>query len=298
MIKRYYAVVTGTVIASVVLYRQFTTNPAQYSDGHYRTLRIDESKSFVGPGSIIAVMNTPKMGTGGLFTTVTTSHKCHSNTDVAKSVNLVDCEDDIQAFRTHWYDDGAKIIQKHRKKNPEGKCLIISAIRNPTSWFASMFLQRGGGCDKDNWPTKEKLLRDFREFIAQNGYFKPLQGTLPALMKDFKGGSLANQIEIMDNNGGYSLLGPAPHESEVAGCELLLLSMDQSDLWPVVFEKIDPKIQFNRGASRVEQCPEYIEHIKVVADYELTKEEKLKIYQNQLHGGNFVKDWFDAYRYL
>jgi len=296
--KTCYLLAAGTGLA-ILLYSQFSTNPSQYSDGHYRSLTIGQTKkSYFGPKSIIAVINTPKMGTGGLFTTVTASHDCSTNNEALQSVNLLDCEGDRKAFRTHWFDAGSQTIQQHREEHPEGQCLIISAIRNPASWFASMFLQRGGGCNKDDWPTKEKLIRDFRTFLAKNGYFRPLKGALPDLMKEFNVVSLKEQAKIIEENGGYSMLGPATSESDLEGCELLLLSMDQSDRWPEIFEKIDPEIKFNRGASRLDQCPEYTEHIKVVADYKLSKEERFKIYTNEKHGGHFVEEWFDAYKYM
>lgn len=281
------------VIAAGITFLVINDWSSQYG-GNSNTLRRassdDNVKSYSGPGSITAVLNTAKMGTGGLFQTIEKSWECHPAPQVEK-LFVVNCKDDRRSFRTHYFDKGTEDIQKHRERHPEGKCLIVTAIRSPASWFASMYLQSA----KRNWKPKEEMLQDFRSFLA-SGDFHMLHQVLPDLLKDFYAGSLIEQTKIMDENGGYSLIGPAPPTSVVAGCDLLFLRMEQSERWPEFFQKLGPGFRtFKEGESRIQQHPEAIDQIKAIASYKLTSEEKISIYNRE---NEFIRNWFDSYGYM
>ena len=145
------------------------------------------------------------------------------------------------------------------------------------------------------WQTDENILDNYRSFIASDNFIPVLLDTLPTILREFNAGSLTTQMKIIDQNAGYSFLGPAPHESSVAGCEGLLLSVEHSHRWKEILEMIDPNIQFESSPSRMETNPMSVDQIKIVADYQLTYEEKKAIYTK---GGPFIADWFDAYRYM
>jgi len=49
---------------------------------------------------------------------------------------------------------GAKAIQEQRKENPDGQCLIVTAIRSPATWFASKYLESTGGYKKGRMANK------------------------------------------------------------------------------------------------------------------------------------------------
>lgn len=99
----------------------------------------------------------------------------------------------------------------------------------------------------------------------------------------------------MDRNGGYSILGPAPPTSSLAGCDLLFLRMEDSERWPAVFRSIDSGLRYEVGVSRLEQHPDMVDRINAVAEYELTGEEKKRIYTR---GDSFIRDWFNSYGYM
>lgn len=245
-------------------------------------------KSYSSPGSIAAVMNTPKMGTGGLQRTFQKSWKCPNATPVPfMAVNQ--CDDGRRFTRTHWFGSGLRDIQKHREEYPEGQCLIVTALRNPVSWFGSMYLQKA----KQHWKPKEEMIQDYKKFLAA-GDFVSLTQVLPDLLKEFNAGTLIEQSRIMDKNGGYSLI-HAPEKSALVGCDLLFLRMEQSHQWPDIFETLDPEIRNMKGNSRLDDHPENREQINAIAAYELTFEEKMNIYNKQ---DKFVREWFDAYGYM
>jgi len=268
-----------------------------------RSFSSDRRLNNTAAKGIFAVINTPKMGTGGLLATALSRDCTESNIDVG-GLGMYDCPDEKTVLRTHKFDIGSNAIKEYRTNNPGSQCLIVTAIRNPTSWLASKFLESLGaakfvpalgGCNLDEWPSKETLLRDFQEYAQLKSSYGALTHALPGLLEEFGGGEIREQFEIMDANEGYSLLGPAPPGSIVEGCNLLFLRMEQSDRWPAIFEQIDPTVEFKKGVARDEQCPNLTEYIKVITDYEMTEAEKKSIYQN---GERFVKDWFDAYGYM
>jgi len=249
------------------------------------------------------VINTPKMGTDGLTKTMV-SKGCKETKINVSELKRFDCQrgHKKQVLRTHKFDIGSEAIERHRNGNSKGRCLIVTAVRSPATWFQSYFLQTLGpqkyvkslgGCNLDDWPSSEELLEDFRDFLhKKSSAYGALTLAIPGLLNEFGGGSLREQFEIMDRNGGYSELGPAPPESIMAGCNLLFLRMEQSDRWPAIFDQIDPTIKFEKGLARVDRCPNLANRIKVVQDYSMTIAEKNFIYQR---GDRYIKDWFDAY---
>jgi len=249
----------------------------------------DKLETFTNPGTLIAIMNTARMATGSLFLAFRNSWSCSAVPPV-DAVRSLNCDNNRLVFRTHWFNAGVKQIQNHRKDHSEGQCLIVAAIRSPETWFASIFLQMN-----TVWQTDENILDNYRSFIASDNFIPVLLDTLPTILREFNAGSLTTQMKIIDQNAGYSFLGPAPHESSVAGCEGLLLSVEHSHRWKEILEMIDPNIQFESSPSRMETNPMSVDQIKIVADYQLTYEEKKAIYTK---GGPFIADWFDAYRYM
>lgn len=273
---------------------QYDANPqsARKLSGTLRELHVQGSivKSYSSPGSIAAVMNTAKTGTGGLFETFEHSWKCGNAPPVPK-LAVANCEDDRRVFRTHWPEAGVQDIQNHRTNHPDGQCIIVTVMRSPATWFASMFLQIA----KREWKPKEEMLQDYKEFLTTSEATKMMHSVLPYLLSEFKAGSLTEQAKIMDANGGYSFLGTAPSSSALTGCDLLFLRMEESNRWPKLFEMIDSDIHFKIGTSRIQQHPEAIEQIKAIAAYELSSEEKTSIYNRE---NDFIRDWFDAYGYM
>jgi len=293
-VKLYYFIAIGLTILVI---NQFSANV----DGYGRYLnsedkqsveeRInDEEVSNTGSKDIYAVINTPKMGTGGLTSTIAVG--CRKTESNVRGLATYDCPHGRKAIRSHIFDVGFNVVEEHRKDNPAGKCLIVTAIRSPATWFASHFAQTLG-CNMEDWPSEEALLIQFRAFI-QNSSASHISTAIPGLLNEFGGGSLQEQFKIMDAHGGYSLLGPAPPQSTVAGCKLLFLRMEQNDHWPAIFKKVDQTIDFRRGEAKTELCPNLNERMKIIKNYELTIAEKNRIYEI---GNKDVKDWFDAYGY-
>merc|ERR1740139_1428168 len=97
----------------------------------------------------------------------------------------------------------------------------------------------------------------------------------------------------MDINGGYSIIGPAPESSIIAGCELLFLRMEDRESWPDIFETVFPGVKYTKEESLLKGCPHATNILKALEDYEFTKAEIKAI----INHGDLIKEWFDVYGY-
>jgi len=262
---------------------------------------------------LYVVINTPKMGSDGLTSTVVSKGCKESKLNPIDELKRFDCPDGHTILRTHKFELGVTAIEEHRRTTQsqgngdgdgDGKCLIVTAIRHPASWFPSFFVQTMGpsyfvpslgGCNLDKWPSEKALLAEYKAFLhKRTSAYSTLNMALPGLLAEFNGGSLQHQFTFMDQNGGYSELGPAPPSSRVAGCKLLFLRMEESERWPAIFKSIDPTLKFKKGLARIDKCPTLTERLKVITDYEMTDEDKDVIFRT---GDKYVRDWLDAYGY-
>jgi len=280
----------GMLVASVLLLR------LNYQSVHHQRSMQHSTKSrtYNNPRSVIAVINTPRMGTASLSQTFINSWNC-TNGQGYPSYLTHNCPDERMIVQTHDVDAAAKAIKRHRQEYPGGKCLIVTAIRSPATWFPSLYSQESRICGASSM-SKHDMLQDYKRFLGDTNVIEQTTGScLPRLMNEFEGGSLREQDKIMDYSGGYSTLGPASAESVIAGCQLLFLRMEQSNRWSGFINKFVPGSEYHRGKSQISKCPELREHIKMLQDYELSKEEKVNIYN---HGGVIIPDWFDSYKYF
>jgi len=234
------------------------------------------------------------MATGTLQGTFSTSLKCKGR-DPIRTVNLSgNCERDQKVMRSHDFNKAASYIQQYRGRYPNGRCHIVTALRSPNHWFASLFNEynkaRGSHCPDVNIPLDERV-RNFKTFLATNR-FELVFDMLGRLLNEYDV-SLTSQFRLMDKNGGYSVLGPAPDNSIIAGCELLFLRIEDNDNWPDIFRKMFPGLQYRTVQSRSDMCPHAADTLKILEDYVMTKGEKETI----LSRDNTIKEWFDLYDY-
>lgn len=250
--------------------------------------------SYSVPESVIAVITTPKTGTTGLTQNFKNSWECEKVVEDPFFLTY-GCPDDRLLVRSHQFGAGAQVVQQHRQEHPGGHCLLVTSIRHPANWLPSLYTQKENIC-KNTSMTKNDMLEDYKRFFGnEHLILHSAETSLPGLMREFTFGSLKEQAKIMDQNGGYSILSPTFPASIFAGCELLLLRMEQSKQWPEIIQMMVPENKFSQGKSGVSQCPELADHIKMLQDYELTMEERLRIYN---YGGGLMADWFDAYEYI
>jgi len=280
----------------IALYNQGGASVADWFDayGYMNDSSQKNIEPYNAPGTVVAVINTPKAGTGGLTQNFERSFECGQARDNRSSLSW-DCPDNKLVVRTHEFRAGQRAVRKHRQQHPDGKCLIVTAIRSPEPLLPSLYIQRKRICD-DISMTKKEMLQDYKQWLSVvSNVGKTFDGCLPELLQEFNGGSLVEQSKIMDRNNGYSILQSTSSDSAFVGCELLLLRMEQNDRWPEIIEMMIPGNEFYEGESRATQCPKLAGYIKMLQEYELTTDEKMALYTN---AGASVADWFDAYGYI
>jgi len=259
----------------------------------YNTIQTD-GKTYNSPQSVIAMINTPKTGTEGLTQNFRKFWKCSKENESPFAYTYA-CPDEKKVIRAHQFAAGTKELQLHRQAHPGGQCLIVTSIRHPATWFPSLYAQRRKICENFDM-TKDDMLNDYKAFLAdEHSTVRSAESALPGLIKEFPFGSLKEQAKIMDQNGGYSILAPTSPESLFAGCELLFLRIEQSEQWPEIIQMMVPEIRYERTVSQSSRCPKMADHVKMLKDYELTMEEKIKI---STYGGGLMADWFDTYDYI
>jgi len=254
---------------------------------------VQSSLSNTGSTKILfAMISTPLMEATGFLPSVITPECMRKEMNAHDDkFSLFNCPEGHSVLQSRKFDTGSKVIEQYRKENPEDDCLIVTAIRDPMSWFQSYFLHsldsKFSSCKLDEWASKEAFLMEFKKFVQVKN--PALSNAIPDLLNEFNGGSLQDQVMIMERGGGdehSTILGPAPPGSIVAGCNLLLMKM----------KNIDPNLEFvHKEWATEEECPQLPEYVKVITDYEMTIEEKQTIYQS---GDDNLRDWFDAYGYL
>lgn len=68
-------------------------------------------------------------------------------------------------------------------------------------------------------------MTEFIKFATKFNLEVPLGLTIGKLLNAYNIPSLAALVQMMDVNGGYSILGPSPDNIIIDGCEFLALSM-------------------------------------------------------------------------
>jgi len=255
--------------------------------------------SFNEPGTIYAVLNTPRMGPGTFQQSFLTSLDCGEGMKIP-GVDVHECDMNQTVIRSNGFGASSALIHKHRRNYPDGRCHIVTSLRSPTHWFASRFEEtstfQGAQCRDIEIPLDDAL-REYKSFLITRD-FGPTFYTLNSLLNEYRVRdeyrvSLTSQFQMMDKNGGYSIIGPAPEGSIIAGCELLFLRMEESESWPDIFETVFTGIKFALGEARLEQCPHAAATLNALKDYEFTKAE-IKM---MTRDGGLIEEWLYVYGY-
>merc|ERR1712176_695518 len=164
------------------------------------------------PKSLVAVINTAKMATGSLSRHFLTSWDCKESQVNEGGLNIHGCTDNRTVLRSHKYDVALEGIRKWRTEYPNQKCLILTAVRSPSTWFQSQYIQRKGQCDASKMGLDD-MKQDYKQYLMTFDVGKALNTALPQLLQEFGGGELQDQFTIMDQTGGYSVLGPLTNKN-------------------------------------------------------------------------------------
>eukprot|EP00521_Asterionellopsis_glacialis_P006543 CAMPEP_0195281676 /NCGR_PEP_ID=MMETSP0707-20130614/887_1 /TAXON_ID=33640 /ORGANISM="Asterionellopsis glacialis, Strain CCMP134" /LENGTH=357 /DNA_ID=CAMNT_0040340583 /DNA_START=81 /DNA_END=1154 /DNA_ORIENTATION=- len=274
--------------------------------------------------SIIAVINTPKCGTGGLTIGASKTLHCSLPQEPIPNVQHKDCEDG-HVIRTHDVINGMQLLgdirksfkQQKQQKGHEGdqqQCLIITAVRDPQTWLPSLFLEsnRNELCDRNEDKSasrqqhlSKKVMRMYKHWMNTNMYRVRwgLKDVRPQLLEEF-GTNLRTEMGNIERNGGYSLI-PHPSASSLYdgdnvlnGCELLFLRMEDHEKWPSILSSVLPGgFTYDKPSGRVDLCPNIKEAYKDLLEYKLPYRDRNAIIGDDSISPHIL-DYFNAYGYL
>jgi len=266
--------------------------------------------------SIIAIVNTPKCGTGGMALHFQGLYECRIRGTDLPTVKHGKCINPtgVDIIKSHCFDDSMKYLRGYltetTSKGEPKKCLIVTAVRNPETWLPSKFMEdiKRDYCEATDIST-EQAVQDFRTWLPKNSRVSRhrAQWNIPHFLKMYNT-NLDAQMKIFKQNGGYSLLPPVPvakvdpatrieNFPVQAHCSLLFLQVEYSDMWPQIFDMVAPGQNYVTPENRDELCPANTERNKAVKKYQLTEREKKKFIGDDEYSP-YLEEWFRAYGYI
>ena len=287
----------------------------------------------------VAIINTPKCGTVGLWEYFMESYHCHSkvlpHTEVGPIVFETDvegCPNGYVVQRGHLIEPSAEALtqnfnfiqnsDKEIQKIEDKKCLVVSAIRDPQAWLASVFMEKYGSLCEDAMKGELKpkqALKIYKEWLQSDSrlfYHREIH----FLMLEFGAKSLMEEMNIVKQNGGFSFYThPSKTRSEheqlhmdneirnmktipspFAPCDLLFLRLEDHENWPKILEKVvdipenaENKYHYQQPVTREDICPALLNHYRLLKSYKMTEEEKA----NVIGDIPFMAAWFKSYGY-
>jgi len=243
----------------------------------------------IEPGSILAVINTEKCGTGSMQSSIKNSLRCYEKGPFYQQARVYyGCEHGGELIRTHNSGDGAKAIEMLREGSSDKKCAVMSAFRSPQTWVPSAFMQLAGICHtKMSYKEYEK---QYHEYIMKhsNDIRGQLIGTRTHLMKEF-GITFTEVMESMKKNHGYSLHNNPSPDGSFANCELLMLRMEDGEKWREIFATLYPGVKYAPNEKRTDACPEIANHYRAIEKRKFTAEERIAIISDNPKAEEFFK---------
>jgi len=274
--------------------------------------------------SVIAVINTPKCGTGGLTTGASQTLQCGVGQEPILGVQHKDCQDG-HVIRTHNVVNGMQLLNDIRKsfkqqkqqkghEDDQQQCLIITAVRDPQTWLPSLFLESNkvelcglneGESTSRQKRLSKKVLRMYKHWMNTDMHRVRwgLNYVRPQLLEEF-GTNLRTEMENIERNGGYSLIqhpSSSPlydRDNVLNGCELLFLRMEDHDKWPSILSSLLPGgFTYDKPLGRVDLCPNIKEVYKELLEYKLPYRDRNTIIGDDSKSPHIL-DYFNAYGYL
>mmetsp|Transcript_45680 Transcript_45680/g.55419 ORF Transcript_45680/g.55419 Transcript_45680/m.55419 type:complete len:675 (+) Transcript_45680:290-2314(+) len=269
--------------------------------------------------SVIAVINTPKCGTGGMYKHFADSYDCTFERTMFDGVMIGPCKrpNSIDVIRSHNHENSLLMLRMYLldnlKQKQQKKCLILTAVRDPKTWFPSKFMEdeKKKYCEATDI-TPEQAVEDYRDWLvyANNRNRHRAQWNIPHFLKLY-GTTLKEQMKVLEENRGYSLLPPVPPpESSLrdnssvqdvpvqSHCSLLFLQVEHGDKWPEVFQNLSPGPEYKAPEDRNNLCPNNKERNAAIKKYELTEREKRFFIGQNDEYSDFIEEWFRVYGYI
>lgn len=193
-----------------------------------------------------------------------------------EKTRFFDCGNNKMFFRTHFADSATTVktlfdLWNSMDKNRAGRCVAISAVRNPLESIPSRFFQSHRELCNGSQPL-EDVLQMYEDYLAS-----PLSAsqvlTIADVLRIFAGKDvdLYQALTKLSENG-VAFFNEAEESSPWAGCELVVVQIDHDEDGMNVDHTMGVLFpgEFDPALSRPELCPNAIENIEAIYNYELT----------------------------
>ena len=150
-------------------------------------------------------------------------------------------------------------------------------------------------CDPEEPISYREFEEEYHNFIMGHTRFiqEQMTSTRTHLTRHF-GITMADVIEAMNINGGYSLHSNPYPTGALNNCELLFLRMEDGPKWKDIFSTLYPGIKYHPNRPRTDACPKIAEYYKAIERRGFTEEEM----ESMIQGNSDVAAYFQMYNLL
>lgn len=207
-------------------------------------------------------------------------------------------------IRSHSPELASKVLEEIASPAPTGKCMVVTAIRDPRLAVPSKFFEGQKTFLCDGQQSKNQVIDLYRKYLQSAGSVKGVFGVTAKLLKDFGATSITTELRRLRDNGGFMLLKEPSLGGPWVGCELLVLDMEKGSEWEGILAANVPgakhlaaKKPMDSGyTSREELCPNAAGNYHAIMDVKLPLEwwvrlaeknpdahEAMRFYENPLN---------------
>mmetsp|Transcript_30016 Transcript_30016/g.45940 ORF Transcript_30016/g.45940 Transcript_30016/m.45940 type:complete len:335 (+) Transcript_30016:26-1030(+) len=233
---------------------------------------------------LLLVLNTAKCGTGTLATTFSSSFACENddqNSD--KFSKNFKCPQNTRIIQSHSLERSVDLVKNFLENEKQKQCVVVTAHRNPRSWFPSLFMQQLIGDRKAHCPYEEDVdFENYRKWLVSTELKKYLEKdwVMPKLL-EFYGENDMGEVVRKTYETGYMRLDNGPEYGVFSKCELVVLNMDQVSKWPKILSTMFPKLKFAPVESRKDLCPNLASKYQILKNYQLSGAERRHLFEEE-----------------
>jgi len=229
-------------------------------------------ESVFGQPVHVTILNTPKCATGSLQMMFESLLRCpHPADHSGEGYIRHSCPHGDYVIRSH---DINATVAFHRSAKKWGRCVLVSAYREPKMYLRSQFFQARKRMLCDGYHDIPELLRQFQGWA---NLFNPETYSAPVVAELF-GLNFSSVLQAARLNGGVYHQNPKGDTSVFGHCELLMLQMERINTEFPKIAKLVPGIQEPRVNSFDTMCPKSKEVRDAIKNYVLPKEIHNRLY--------------------
>jgi len=220
----------------------------------------------------VTILNTPKCATGSLQMMFESLLRCpHPFDDNGEGYIRHSCPNGDYVIRSH---DINATVDFHRSAKQGGRCVVVSAYREPKMYLRSQFFQARKRMLCDGYDDIPELLEEFRGWAE---LFNPKTYSAPVVAELF-GVNFSSVIQAANRDGGVYHQKPKRDRSVLGHCELLMLQVERMTAAFPQIAKLFPGMVEPRVNSFDTMCPKSKDVRDAIKNYRLPQDVHNRLY--------------------